>query len=111
MIRLSILLFYRRIFSTGRFLLVTLIVGITCLVWYVAEVLVSIFQCRPIAGAWDKSISSQCLDFGSLYYGIAGSNLALDVLVLALPIKMIWGLTLAKKHRVGLCGIFLLGGL
>ena len=86
-------------------------VGIICLAWYVAEVLVSIFQCRPIAGAWDKSISSQCLDFESLYYGIAGSNLTLDVVVLALPMKMIWGLKLAKKHRIGLCGIFLFGSL
>ncbi|MCJ1226586.1 hypothetical protein MMC12_003239 [Toensbergia leucococca] len=109
--RTSILLFYHRIFPLRSFHIATYIVGGICSAWFIAETLVTIFQCRPTAGAWDASIKRKCLKFNSLYYGIGISNLLVDILVLCLPLGMVWRLMLPVRKKVLVSAIFMLGSL
>ena len=44
-------------------------------------------------------------------YGITAPNLALDVLLLVLPLIPLWSLKLDKARKIALISIFLLGGL
>lgn len=47
MVKISILMLYRRIFDTATFRLKSLIVGIICVAWFLVAVFTDIFQCRP----------------------------------------------------------------
>lgn len=112
-VKVSILLLYRRIFTTTRFKKVSLVVGIACVLWLVIEVFMNIFQCRPFAAAFDPALlfTDHCIDLQSFYSGITIANLGLDVVVLYLPLHMVWKLKLPTKQKLMLSGIFLLGGL
>jgi hypothetical protein len=107
--RLSIIYLYRRVFDVKRFRTATTIAIIICVLWYIAEGFVAILQCQPIAGAWNKSIPAQCLGFRTHFVGVGTSNLLLDIIVLALPLKQLWCIILPIRQKFMLSGIILLG--
>ncbi|KAL8806417.1 MAG: hypothetical protein Q9182_001332 [Xanthomendoza sp. 2 TL-2023] len=111
--KVSILLLYRRIFSTRRFRQATTIVGSLCVGWCIAAIVADIFQCRPIHAAFDpeKLFTDRCMNLQAYYRGVTASNLVLDLVVLSMPLCMVWKLTLDTKQKISLSGIFLLGGL
>lgn len=112
-VKISILLLYRRIFTTAPFKTVSLIVGIACVFWFVIEVFMNVFQCRPFAAAFDPTLlfTDHCIDLQSFYSSVTIANLGLDVVVLYLPLYMVWKLKFPTKQKLMLSGIFLLGGL
>lgn len=72
-----------------------------------------LFQCRPFKAAFDPEdlFTDRCIDLQAYYWGTTGANLILDVVILALPLHMVWGLKISRKQKLGLSGIFLLGSL
>ena len=112
-VKISILLLYRRIFTTASFRRVSVAVGIACLLWFIIEVFLDIFQCRPFKAAFDPMLllTDHCIDLQSFYSGITVANLGLDLVVLYLPLHMVWKLKLPTKQKLMLSGTFLLGGL
>ncbi len=112
-VKLSILLLYRRIFITQGFQRTTIYVGLICLAWFFIAIFVDLFQCSPFKAAFDVELlfTDQCIDLQAFYWGITAANLALDVILLYLPLHMVWGLQLPKRHKIALSGIFMLGGL
>lgn len=113
MVKISILTLYRRIFDTVLFRKQTLIVGSLCIVWCLLAIIVNIFQCRPFNAAFDMGLlfTYHCIDVQYFYWGLAASNLGLDLVLLCMPIHQVWMLILSKGKRIMLSGIFLLGGL
>ena len=89
-----------------------------CIAWGIAAMLALIFQCHPISGMWNPAdtFTNKCIDIKTYYAGIAGSNMGLDIILLAMPIYMVWGyngtgLRLQTSQKLMLTGVFLLGGL
>ncbi|KAI9805659.1 MAG: hypothetical protein M1833_005151 [Piccolia ochrophora] len=110
-VKVSIILFYRRIFQTRRFRLVSLCVAILVAMFYTAALIVRIFACTPISKLWNSSLEGRCVN---LYYQlliIGILNIFFDVLILALPVPMVLRLRLSTARKVGLIGVFMLGGL
>ena len=112
MVKISILLLYRRIFNIATFRLKTLIVGLVCISWFFIVVFTDIFQCRPMHAAFEYSMlfSKSCIDIQAYYIGISISNVFLDLVVLYLPIHEVWKLQLPKQKKLMLSGVFMLGG-
>lgn len=112
-VKISVLLLYRRIFVTEAFGRVTAVVGTLCIAWLFANVFGQVFLCSPISASWDPNLifSNKCKDVQAMYYGVSISNMLLDIIILCLPLPLIWGLPLSRAKKVGLCGIFSLGGL
>ena len=110
-VRISLLLLYRRIFQTRNFERVCWVVGAMTVCWWIVGVLLDIFQCRPVNAAWNPRFlfSPQCIDSQMFRYGLSGSNIVLDLVVLAMPIYMIWHLQMRKSQKIMLSGIFLIG--
>ncbi|MCJ1398115.1 hypothetical protein MMC11_001312 [Xylographa trunciseda] len=107
--KISVLLLYRRIFSQGRFQHAIYIVGSLCLLWFTIVVFVTFFQCHPVAFAWDHTSQGTCINLQAMYYGFTISNMALDVVVAVMPVKLIWQLQLPLRQRILLLAIMLLG--
>ena len=114
-VKLSILLLYRTIFVTPNFRRITSVVGILCLLWFIAMLLATIFQCHPIKAAWNQlSViegSGHCLKSGRYIFGYELTNVFIDVCILCLPIYMIRRLQLPLRRKITVSSIFLLGGL
>ncbi|KAK4150847.1 hypothetical protein C8A00DRAFT_45840 [Chaetomidium leptoderma] len=109
--KLSILLFYRRIFGTG--LVWSIVLVLTCAHW--AEVTITwLAGCRPIDYYWrqytDPNAEGSCIDAPLFYFcnGIIG--LVIDVAILLVPTPTIWHLNLPTTKKIFVGGILLLGG-
>ena len=112
-VKLSILLLYRRIFATQGFKRTTVYVGLICIAWFFIAIFMDLFQCDPFKAAFEVELlfTDQCIDLQAFYWGITAANLTLDVILLYLPLHMVWGLQLPKRQKIALSGIFTLGGL
>lgn len=110
-IKVSILLFYRRIFSIGRLRKWINIVGVLVLGWLFANNLVFAFQCTPVRKAWEIEIQGYCVNPLRTVEIIQVLNVVLDALVLALPVSGVLKLQMSTGRKISLIVTFLLGGL
>lgn len=112
-IRVSILLFYHRLFAKAdikyRVAIWSLIIlqGVYVIIF---EVLPS-FSCHPIKDAWDPlkrytSCSMLYIDATEALYSV---SLAFDVILLVFPLFIVWSLHMPIKRRISASVIFVLG--
>ncbi|KAH1369513.1 hypothetical protein KXW42_003316 [Aspergillus fumigatus] len=108
-IKISIICFYRRLFNTKSFQLVTFALNILIASWGAGIFLACAVQCRPLRAYWDKSIDGHCFDGNKFFIVNQAFNVIMDFVILALPIPMIWGLQKAWQDKLALNGVFALG--
>ncbi|KAL8682520.1 MAG: hypothetical protein Q9186_001467 [Xanthomendoza sp. 1 TL-2023] len=111
LIKVSVLLFYRRIFSTAQFRLRTNIVGVLIIIWLFLNNFMAAFQCRPIKKAWLPLTPGKCIQPLGLIVGLAAGNAALDFVILALPVYAVSKLHMSLAKKISVLAIFMLGGL
>jgi hypothetical protein len=63
-----------------------------------------------MAGFWDTSIPSKCIDSSKFYIGITVPNIIFDFLTVALPVHEVWTLQMGRDKKLAITGVFLLGG-
>ncbi|KAM0795686.1 hypothetical protein BDR22DRAFT_893930 [Usnea florida] len=111
LVKISILLFYYRLFGVRKAFKYTchvLLALVTC--WCVAFVLANIFQCIPVEAAWIRPYPhSKCINNNASLLGTAVTNVFLDVVILVLPMVPVWSLSLTVRQKITLTAIFLLG--
>jgi hypothetical protein len=110
-VKISILLFYRRLFDTKRFNLVSIIVASSVIAYWLCFTLVAIFQCYPVHHTWDKSASGKCVDTYALLMAASVLYIINDIVIVIMPIPVVWCLRVSRQQKMGLTGLFLLGSL
>ncbi|KAF2266513.1 hypothetical protein CC78DRAFT_615029 [Lojkania enalia] len=111
LIKVSILLFYRRIFPIKKFHahangLLLVVIAFTLSIT-IAQLLVS----NPIKSFWkDPDERHQNYNHRVFLTVTASINIALDIWVLALPLPVIRSLQINKRRKIAAIIIFLLGG-
>ncbi|KAI0531864.1 hypothetical protein GGR58DRAFT_492099 [Xylaria digitata] len=109
--KVSIIVFYFRIFpqeSYRAFLWVMLVIVVLT---GAATSIAGVFQCNPIARAWNAEIPGTCFDQPALFFANSGINIVEDLILYVLPIRILWNMNLPLKQRIALIGIFVIGGL
>ncbi|MCJ1394480.1 hypothetical protein MMC18_007358 [Xylographa bjoerkii] len=109
--KISILFLYRRIFVTPKFHLVTIPVICMVIFWCVGSLFPTIFQCQPMAAAWNPTMAGTCINVPKLFLAGTIANLLTDVIILCLPSPVIWSLKLSRRKQLVVSGVFLVGGL
>ncbi|KAI9823588.1 MAG: hypothetical protein M1832_002369 [Thelocarpon impressellum] len=109
MIKMSVLLFYHRIFPTRSVTVVLCASGVFVVLWCLSALLVAIFSCRPIGYFWDKAQLGRCIDIEAFVTAEAGITIFTDVVILAIPLPLVWVLKIPCRQKLALSGIFLLG--
>ncbi|KAF2962768.1 hypothetical protein GQX73_g10803 [Xylaria multiplex] len=111
-VKFSILALYWRIFNKNSSIkLPVAILTFTVGAWGIAVFLLTLLQCIPTRGFWDKSIKAACnVDSQKFLFGISIPNILIDVSLLALPIPYVVRLNVSKNQKRVLVSIFLLGG-
>ena len=108
--KVSILLLYRRIFTTvnpyfryGLYIISTVLIG-----WAISGFFTTVFQCIPTHSVWDGS-KGKCIDLVPALVGLASINTVVNAAVLVLPMPMVWYLNMPRRRKVAVCGIFVIG--
>ena len=110
-IKISICCLYIRIFGVSRWFKYYnfAMVGLTIL-WGLATLFGSIFQCIPVAEAWNPlSDRSMCVDLKYFLIGTNTVNFVLDFMILTAPIRLIWKLQLTTRKKLLVLGALILG--
>ncbi|KAG9666359.1 hypothetical protein KCU95_g18200, partial [Aureobasidium melanogenum] len=111
--KISMLLFYLRIFPDWK--LRRAIYGMigVCTTYIIVFVLVTAFQCRPVNLAWlkwDGEHHGKCLDLNADGWAAASINILLDLIVIVLPLKQLTMLNMSWQRKLGVIAMFLGGG-
>ncbi|KAK4242264.1 hypothetical protein C8A03DRAFT_29525 [Achaetomium macrosporum] len=112
-VKASVVAWYWHIFAVNNsdIRIPMIVIGICCLAWGLAALLLVIFQCTPIYAAWDMvaAQSARCIAFGNLIVGYETTNMVLDVAILVLPIRAVFRLKMNTSKKITVAGIFCLG--
>ena len=113
LIKISILLFYYRLFGVRKAFKYTCYLVLALVIcWSIAIVFSNLFQCIPVKAAWIRPYPhSKCINNNASLLGTAVTNVLLDVVILILPMAPVWSLSLTIRQKVTLTAIFLLGAL
>lgn len=71
-----------------------------------------IFQCNPIAGAWDKQVPATCLTNAQLQRIIISQaliSIISDFMLALFPIVLLWNVQIPLRIKAGLCSLMALG--
>lgn len=102
---------FHRIFITPAFRLATKILGGIMLFWWIGTIFADTLICIPIAHNWNPRIPAHCGNKQLLAIIPPIPWIVTDLVILLMPLPMVWKLQLPRLQRVGLAGLFLLGGL
>lgn len=106
----SLLLLYFRIFGVVKKFRHALWISAFIIVGYwIATTILAFLGCTPFAYNWNKKIEGRCVHLVDFFRWNGICNLLIDFLVLLLPLPMVWRLNVARRAKLELSGIFLLG--
>jgi len=110
LVRMSVVLFYYRIFGRNRSFKISLWITAGVLVaWWIALNVLAVLRCSPVARQWDYNIPGHCYSLFGTFLGVTIPNAFVDVLILLLPIPMLWKLQISTMKKLALIANFVLG--
>ena len=80
-------------------------------VFYTIFFFIPIFLCNPRSKIWNPEEDGHCLGASQLYLASAVFNMLSDMAMLSVPLYLIWNLQMSTRRKIGVCAIFLTGGL
>ena len=108
-IKVSILLFYSKIFVTRSFQIAAYtVIAIVC-IWCFQQVLAAVLICKPISLNWNFNQEGHCGNIMANCLAGAAINVVTDLVILVLPMPTIWRLNVPLKSKLSLSFIFGLG--
>ncbi|CAG8876608.1 unnamed protein product [Penicillium nalgiovense] len=110
--KISICFFYLRIFPDKRFRVATYVAIALNVGYWIAFVLISVFQCQPLPGAWHRWYEEEnykCNHINAQGWAAAVLNMVLDIIVMVLPLRQLYGLNLSVKRKSYVIFMFSLG--
>ncbi|KAJ5407789.1 integral membrane protein, partial [Penicillium cosmopolitanum] len=112
-IKASFCLFYLKIFPGKLFRILCCCVLAVIVGESIAGFFIVIFQCWPVARAWDAAGAQEghCLDLLTFYYVSFAVRLVTDVALITLPVPKLLRLKTSIGKKAGLMVMFGLGGL
>ncbi len=115
-IKASLLFLYKTVLTleNRRFRIAWYAVAFCVITLYTASILATVFQCIPTSYGWERlyaKMEGHCVNRKAEAITTAVLSTLSDMSLLILPIPIVWGLQMPLKRKLGLLGIFLLGGL
>ena len=107
LIKLSVLMFYARVFKIVRTYQIALwFAGFIVVAWGITLFFTTLLACIPIEKNWDSSVPGHCIE---RCYTLLIPNILTDFILLILPMPTLWSIQLSLPRRIGLCGLFAAG--
>lgn len=112
--KISILLFYLRIFPNPLFRKLVWVAIMYCVGYILGTVIPLVFQCDPIDHAWtrwDNEHPGKCINLNLLGWMTAALNIVGDLMTIILPLHELSKLAMGRRKKAGVMLMFLGGGL
>lgn len=112
LIKVSTLVFYRRLFTVGRFRLACSVMFFLTGGWFLAAILGQMFSSTPISDSWtslEHRTGHSVISIPDFQLSLAAINLALDFTIVCMPLFVISKLHMDRKRKWAVGGIFMLG--
>lgn len=105
LIKISILLFYRRLTgsSTTRFIYLVWVCIAACILYFFTFIILIFFTCSVAVGRKD------CAEEGPFIVSVTAVSTVQDLVICLLPAILIYNLQMPKRQKLAVCGIFGLG--
>ncbi|OLN83274.1 hypothetical protein CCHL11_03007 [Colletotrichum chlorophyti] len=111
--KISILMFYQRIFvTTVPSFKISMMLGYFLSAVYPVVIWVTMANaCRPVSFYWNQFIGApgKCIDLNTFYLALGIINMVNDIVVLLIPIPQILKLNMSGRKKFAVCSIMLLG--
>ncbi|KAK2054782.1 CFEM domain-containing protein [Colletotrichum caudatum] len=110
--KISILLFYLKVFSKREIRLGCWILIALNVAYLIVFELTCIFQCRPVEGAWkawDGEFPAKCNNINTQGWAAAICNIVLDLATLVLPLRELYSLSLSLRKKIMVMTMFCVG--
>ncbi|KAH7316783.1 hypothetical protein B0I35DRAFT_512661 [Stachybotrys elegans] len=107
-VKLAILQFYKRIFSIESFILSANITIVVVILFMISATITQIFSAWPIPDWWTLG-ATYTINYGAFLTAFAAIDLALDIVILCLPIPVVRSLHVTRNKKFLLVGIFWMG--
>ncbi|CAG8952290.1 hypothetical protein HYFRA_00001033 [Hymenoscyphus fraxineus] len=110
-VKVSVLLFYKRIFITRKFSLCCNLAVFAVIAWGLAMCLTMLFNRNPISANWDPAASPSTTKIliSRFLMSHAVLDLFLDIVILLFPLPVIRRLKMSTNRKIGVMGILWLG--
>jgi hypothetical protein len=114
-VRLSLLALYHRLFSDAsrsiRYLIIA--ASVVVVVFYPTMGFLTFGLCAPRPGDrgyWNAQATWRCMQLHrSSYYIMSSFNIASDLFLFALPVRIVWGLQMPARRKLAVSALFLVG--
>ncbi|KAF1951534.1 hypothetical protein CC80DRAFT_203280 [Byssothecium circinans] len=111
--KISILLFYLRIFPNQSFRRIVYFTLALCVLYILGFVPATVVQCYPIRHAWERwdgEHRGKCVNIGLEGWMSAAFNIVLDIIIICLPLRELSKLAMDRRKKAGIMLMFLGGG-
>ncbi|KAK2604951.1 hypothetical protein N8I77_007841 [Diaporthe amygdali] len=107
--KLSVLFFYKRVFTSNAMRLATRVTLVIVVLWGVGNLLQTFLVCHMIDGTWHAINTDFCPDLQSSFISIGLFNLITNTIIMLVPLYTVWTLKkVSVSTRLGLSAVFLL---
>ncbi|KAI0110726.1 hypothetical protein GGR51DRAFT_569384 [Nemania sp. FL0031] len=79
------------------------------ILYYTIVVIISAISCSPHEKIWHPSLPGQCFNTKAFFISNAVLNLTSDIIILALPHRIIWSLKMSRQKKIGTSVVFAVG--
>ena len=103
LVKISLLAFYLRIFPSRTFQRLTWALICFVSMWTFMFTILQLNQCNPISYVWtrwDTDNKGRCLNYTVMVYIHAGTNLALELVILFMPMPILYNLRIDWRKKV-----------
>ncbi|KAM3079650.1 hypothetical protein ACMFMG_006063 [Clarireedia jacksonii] len=107
--KLAILCLYHRLFITRWTRIMIYIIGFALVGASISTFIVNFAECKPFAANWDATIPAKCIDRNAFYIWTSIPNIATDVAILVLPMRVVWNLHATRRTKILLTITFAVG--
>jgi hypothetical protein len=112
-IKAAILLEWLRIFvprgTKNYFYWISVVLLVLDVLFYSAAIIAINLTCRPHEKTWNRLLPGTCIDSRAIDITSAVINFFIDLVILVLPQKVIWGLNMSVEKRLGVSLVFIVG--
>ncbi|KAI0402488.1 hypothetical protein F4802DRAFT_370572 [Xylaria palmicola] len=111
-IRLSVLLFYLRVFPTAIVRRGGYVLATASIAWFITTEVFNLARCKPITYMWNQSIADgRCVSAAAGIIVPAAFNVVVDACTVTLPVREVVKLKLWTEKRRKMIGVFVIGGI
>ncbi|ATY63951.1 integral membrane [Cordyceps militaris] len=104
--KMSITWMIKRIFFDGSHAWIPYCLMALNFCWMMQTILTGALFCRPIALNWDQDTRGSCGNRKAMFSAVSIVDIITDILIIALPAKMLWGIQTRRTYKVAIACMF-----